>query len=120
MDTPKPDPDADCLELLAHEHAEVRDWLRRKRKSTLGVIQTHAESRSFIDALYKLGVPQVFAVEIDKYPGGMENTGKLVIELPVDPAARASVFDWAAVIAQELGFDGKSDVGQKYLFVMLD
>ncbi len=65
-------------------------------------------------------MPQVFAVEIEKYPGGMENTGKLVIELPVDPAARTSVFDWAAAIARESGFDGDIDVGQRYLFVMLD
>jgi hypothetical protein len=62
----------------------------------------------------------VFAVEVDTYPGGVETTEKLVIELPTDPAKRPGVIGWAAKIAHEQGFDAYTDIGQKYVFVMLD
>lgn len=113
-------PDEFCIKLLAKGREETRDWLRSGPKNTLGEIQTNAESQSFVRSLYELGAPHVFAVEIDKYPGGMENTGRLVIELPSDPELRPGVIKLAAKIAHEQGFDAYSDVGQKYVFVVLD
>jgi hypothetical protein len=58
-------------------------------------------------------------VDIDR-EDDMENTGKLLIELPDDSTDRESVLAIAAKIAESQGFDAEPDTGQKYVFVMLD
>lgn len=113
-------PDSFCIKLLGNGHQETRDWLKAGRENTLGEIQTNEESLAFVKELYALGAPHVFAVEIGKYAGGLENTGKLVVELPSNGDQRSGVIGWAAKIAHEQGFDAYSDVGQMYIFVMLD
>jgi hypothetical protein len=40
--------------------------------------------------------------------------------LPEAPNDRERVFAWAGAMAQSQGFDPDEDVGQSYLFVMLD
>ena len=72
-----------------------------------GICECHARQRSF------------YAIEIDEYERG-NNTGKLIIELPDDAAARKRVFAWAGKIAREQGFDPEREAGQRYVFVMLD
>jgi len=62
----------------------------------------------------------VMAIEIDKYPGGLENTGKLVIKLPREKSKRQAILNWSAKIARAQGFDAYTDVGQDYVFVSLD
>lgn len=112
-------PDDFCIQLLRQGNREARDWLRESPEHTLGVM-ANLESQKFINEVYLLGVPGAFAVEIHKYAGSAENTGKLVIELPAEPEKRPGVIKWAAKIAHEQGFDAFSDVGQKYVFIMLD
>jgi len=113
-----------CLDLLGRGvHQEARGWLRAGRdKNTLGELPDTASSLALVEAIYSAGALHVEAVEIDDYPemGNCQNTGKLVITLPSDPAARLRVFEWSAPIAVSLGFDPEPDNGQKYLFVALD
>jgi hypothetical protein len=96
---------------------QVRDWIRQENR-TLGELGRE-ESLSLADEIYKAGAAHVYAIEIDEYPEG-SNTGKLIIELPDDAAARERVLAWAGVIAREQGFDAESDIGQRYVFSMLD
>lgn len=112
-------PDDFCARLLSQGNREARDWLRESPQHTLGVM-TNLESEEFVNSIYLLGAPGAFAVEIGKYTGGAENTGKMVIELPAEPGKRPGVIKWAAKIAHEQGFDAFSDVGQRYIFIMLD
>lgn len=112
-------PDDFCAQLLRQGYRDARDWLRESPEHTLGVMENQ-ESLDFISAVYQLGAAGVYAVEIDPYAGSAENTGKMVLELPAEPASRAGVFKWAAKIAHEQGFDAYSDVGQRYIFLMLD
>jgi len=80
-------------------------------------------SIALVKAIYAMGAQEVIAVEIDQYEeddGTYENTGKLVIKLPVDPALRRSVFAWHGKQAQSMGFDAEPDIGQSHLFSMLD
>jgi len=108
-----------CKRLLTKgKPQELKDWLRIKTH-TLGELPSHEQSVQLAGEIYAAGAVHAFGVEIDKYPEG-ENTGKLVIELPVDPGSRTKILDWAAKIAHEQGFDAESEVGQKYVFVMLD
>jgi len=112
------DLDSFCRELLeTGGPQEVSKWIH-EGKNTLGELGRD-ESISLADGIYKAGAPHVYAVEIDEYDQG-ENTGKLIIELSDDAAARKRAFAWAGKIAREQGFDPECDVGQRYIFSMLD
>ena len=112
-----------CVQLLRYTNsAEARKWLRQGKEHDiryLGELGSTDESLSLVDEIYAAGAQRVVAVDIDVTDRG-QNTGKLVIELPPDGQWRAQCFDLAGRISQELGFDPTPDVGQKYLFVMLD
>lgn len=110
-----------CLDLIENtESAPVMSWLQDKSKSrTLGELEGTEESIEFIQKVFDLGAVQVFAVEIDSYEDE-ENTGKLCIELPENPELRRQVLAWTGEIAEELGFEEEADIGQRYVFVMLD
>ena len=98
---------------------EARDWLKSGTGNTLGELDSAEESLAIVDNAYAAGAIKVIAVEIDNY-GEFQNTGKLIIELPKAAEKRASVFAWAAPIAESQGYDGEEDEGQPYLFLMLD
>lgn len=103
--------------------AEAFSWLDESTDEsyrTVGVLETNEQSIDLIDEAYKAGAVEVIAVEIETYPDGGQNTGRLVITLPEDVEARKRVFQWCEVQAQKLGFTAGEDVGQKHLFVMLD
>jgi hypothetical protein len=113
-----------CLTLLARsEHQEALTWLRAGAgKHTIGELPDTESSLALVEALYSAGALHVEAVEIASYPrmGNRQNTGKLVVTLPSESAARLRVFAWSAPIAASLGFDPEPDNGQEYLFVALD
>ena len=68
----------------------------------------------------KPGQLKSLAVEINKYEGEGENTGKLVVVLPEGGEQRSKVLDLCSDIAQEQGFDPLEDFGQRRVFIMLD
>lgn len=114
-----------CETLISKPDAkEARQWLQsgRKRRFTLGELDSTEESLAFVEKVYAAGAARVTAVEICEYPemGGGQNTGKLVITLSDDPSERAEVLALAGEIAEEQGFDAPSDTGERYVFVMLD
>ena len=111
------------LQLLAG--AAVREalvWLEETREPSrsLGEATGQDESIRFVKELYDLGAVTVHAVEIDGVPTEDQNTGKLVIELPQDQEKRDKLLDFCGELAEEQGFDPVPDVGQRYLFLMLD
>lgn len=110
-----------CLHLISNTNsAEALSWLQNSTKlRTLGVLGSKEESISLIKTVLEAGAVQVFAVEID-CDVDEENTGKLCIELPNDQVLRQRVFDWTGQIAEEQGFEQELDIGQQYIFVMLD
>ena len=103
--------------------AEALSWLEESTDEsfrTVGELNSNEKSFDLIDGAYKVGAIEVWAVEIDTYPDGSQNTGKLVIRLPGGWDARRRVFEWCGERAEDLGFDRDGDVGQEYLFVMVD
>jgi len=108
-----------CRKLIDFtDSAEVLEWLESDKR-TLGVM-SHADSVLFVEKAYRIGVQRIIAVEIDTYPDDSQNTGRICVEMPDDPEKRNCVFSWAATVAEEQGFDGEKDVGQKLVFLMLD
>jgi len=100
---------------------EALTWLKASEKrNTVGELANTAASIRLVNSLYKAGATKVWAVEIDRYPGGTENTGKLVIELSSLPKARAEVLRLASRKSEAKGFGNINDGGQRYVFLMLD
>jgi hypothetical protein len=109
--------------LAPDEHPqEALSWLKAGGdKHTLGELASTSSSIRLVNTIYRAGASKVWAVEIDTYPNGSENTGKLVIELPSQPPLRSQVLAWASRKAKAQGFDEIiNDEGQHYVFVMLD
>ncbi len=101
---------------------EALSWLKGSGgKHTLGELASTAVSVRLVNTIYRAGATTVWAVKINMSPDGMENTGKLVIELPREAAARRQVLEWARRRSKGQGFDEEvTDEGQHYVFVMLD
>ena len=103
---------------------EARSWLENTHSDeyfvNLGELGSNEESLDLIDKFYSAGAVEVIAVEIDKYEGEGENTGKLVVVLPEDKERRAKILELCSNIAEEQGFDRLEDFGQKRVFLMLD
>lgn len=109
--------------LDAPDTREALGWLKEDQtgmQRTLGEGLPAKESIQFVQAFYDAGAQQVLAVKIDDYGHGMENTGKIVIQLPDAPDQRAALLAKAGEIAQSQGFDAEPDNGQRYVFLMLD
>jgi antitoxin component YwqK of YwqJK toxin-antitoxin module len=101
---------------------EALSWLSETKQPsrTLGEAMSPDDSLSFIKELYTLGAVAVHAVEIDGTAEKVQNTGRLVIELPVQAARRRKLFKFCGQVARDLGFDPDADTGQRYLLLMLD
>ncbi len=117
-------PDEFCLGLLAKpNHREALSWLEGSAgKHTLGELPDTQRSIALVREAYSAGAAEVIAVEIDEYPhmGNTQNTGKLVVKLPDEPSKRRQVLRWTGRVAEAQGFDADAEMGQKYVFVMLD
>lgn len=101
---------------------EALSWLAdtRELSRSLGEATDQAESIRLVKKLYRLGAVSVHAVEIDGGPDEDQNSGKVVIELPDVQEQRAKLLKLCGKLARDLGFEADSDVGQKYLLLMLD
>lgn len=87
---------------------------------SVGELGSNEESLDLIREIYDAGAVEVIAVEIDKYPDGGENTGKLLITLPEEPDQRKRVLEWCSKVSEAQGYAPHEDFGQKHAFVMLD
>lgn len=112
------------LEDQNSKKSEALSWLEGgEGRNTLGELPTADESVELVREVYKAGAEKVLAIEIHEYdePDGVYgNTGKLILRLPSEPAARQRVFEWCAKQAEMQGFDGPRDEGQTHVFVALD
>ncbi len=108
--------------LAADEHPqEALSWLKAGGdKHTLGELASTSSSIRMVNTFYRAGAAKVWAVDIDNYPNGIGNTGKLVIELPIDPPLRSQVVALASRKSYAKGFGEIDDEGQHYVFLMLD
>ena len=103
--------------------AEAYSWLDECSDESfrnVGELESNEKSLDLINEIYRAGAVEVIAVEIDKYPDGGENTGKLVIVMPEEPEKRRKVLEWCSRISEEQGFAAREDFGQRHEFVMLD
>jgi len=113
-------PDDYCKTLLEENNpVELKEWLY-DGKSTLGEIETNKDSVKLVEEAYIAGAKKIYGVDIVDYGSSGRNTGQLVVVLPSDKEQRKKVLKWSTPIAHSLGFDAYTDVGQEYIFVMLD
>ena len=108
--------------MLKSRKAEALSWLRGGSAASfrnLGEMATTEESIAFVQHFYDLGAESVLACNIVEYDNA-QNSGHLLIRLPSDHAARVRLFAAEREHAESMGFEGEPDVGQEYLFMMLD
>jgi len=111
--------DTFCRELMGRgKMSDVAAWILSP-KHTLGEL-SHRASRGLVSRLLSQGAIRILACEIDVEEDGLENTGHLVVELPREPAKRATVLKTIARIARKQGYEGDPDDGQNYAYVKLD
>ncbi len=108
--------------LGAPDTREALEWLKGRGDGirTLGELPDTESSVDLVEEVYRLGAVKVWAGEIDADDPDVQGSGRLVIELPHDKAARRHVLKWCAGWAEKRGFEADEDIGQKHVFVMLD
>lgn len=111
--------DAFCSTLMAKGRREDAVVWIQNGNHTLGE-RNWRSSKSLVDRLTRLGCVHIHACDIDVYDGGHENTGHLVIELPVETKARSKILNAIGRLASEQGYEGPFDNGQRYVYVKLD
>ncbi len=101
---------------------EALAWLKESRKPSrsLGEATGQDESIRLVKELYDLGAVAVHAVEIDGKADEDQNTGRIIVELPQDQQQRENLLKFCGDMAREAGFDPESDLGQRYVLLMLD
>ena len=108
-----------CGKLIAETGGEDAYAWFDNPKATLGLMN-RAKSRRMLTNLKSAQCGSVFACDIDRTDSPYENTGHLVIELPLDSNMRKKVFKLAGRIVQAQGYEVSLDNGQKYLYLKLD
>lgn len=101
---------------------EALAWLQESRQPSrsLGEATGQDESIRLVKALYSLGAVAVHAVEINGGADEDQNTGRIIIELPQDRQQRKNLLEFCGELARDAGFDSESDLGQRYVLLMLD
>jgi hypothetical protein len=108
-----------CTKLMRTGRREdAVKWLRSK-KHTLGEM-TWSASQRLIKKLVALGAVRVLACTVDSYENGQENTGHLVVELPRAKPERVALLKEIDRVAEDQGYAGDADYGQRYAYVKLD
>ncbi|MFZ6723305.1 hypothetical protein [Undibacterium sp. Ji49W] len=108
-----------CGKLIAEKDGEDAYAWFDNPKATLGIMD-RTKSRRLLTAFKNAQCGSVFACDIDRSDSPHENTGHLVVELPLAPDMRAKVFKQVGRIEQDQGYSASLDDGQKYIYVKLD
>lgn len=109
--------------LLEGPHVrEALSWLEEMRQPSrsLGEATDQDESIRLVKKLYRQGAVNVHAVEIHGEETEDQNTGRIVVELPQDEKQRRDLFKSCGKFARDVGYDPEKDMGQRFIFVMLD
>jgi hypothetical protein len=101
---------------------EALSWLKdpRAKERTLGEASTTGDSVALVESLYSAGAVRVWAFDVQDDSNGVQNAGRLLVELPDVPEARDRVLEKCSGIGGEQGFDPERDCGQRYVLLMLD
>lgn len=108
-----------CKKMIHGECVEdAFSWIDRA-PNTLGEM-SRASSRQLVSKLRALGCPSLFACEVQSFDAKYQNTGHLVVELPVVPEQRIRVRAILGRIAERQGYDRDPDDGQRFQYAKLD
>lgn len=97
--------------------ADANQWLHSSG-NTLGEL-SHTKSRNLVAKLLKIGACRVSACDIDQIDQH-QNTGHLVVELPLEAASRKAVFREIDRLASLQGYRADLDNGQRFAYLKLD
>jgi len=93
----------------------------------MGQLRDRPYAAGNVNSLHKAGAVRVVVSRIRRHfrefvdgDETLENSGHLVIELPITAAIRRRLFRMEAKQARSQGFDPEVDSGQQFLLLVLD
>jgi hypothetical protein len=111
--------DAFCRQMLTSgAPQDVSTWIQEPG-TTLGERDRRA-SRALASRLFAQGAQHVWACEVDQTEPGRQNTGHLVVQLPLAAEQRKALLRTLDRLAREQGYEGDFDDGQMFAYVKLD
>lgn len=113
-----------CKSLIANDPTarEARSWLQEPGATdrSLGEFRDTRDALKLVNQLYRRGASNVTVIEIDGGADEPQNSGRLIVELPDEPAKRKSIFKLIGHLCEQTGHDAEADSRQRFILVMLD
>ena len=98
---------------------DIKEWLFRESEKPICLGELDEDqSVDLARNGYASGVLRMWAVDID-VDEDYENTGKILVELPADPAVRKQAVAWVEAAISGTGYTFR-DEGEDIVFLMLD
>lgn len=103
------------------EAVEALSWLEGQSRTSERFIAewSHAQSAKLVKRLYGFGCRSVWATQFGRN-GSYESAQILVLELPPEPDARRSIFDFVNALSVEQGYDEDPDDGRTLWKIWFD
>jgi hypothetical protein len=123
-DGEKPDPmvhpyDRACIDVRTQlfEH-DAREWFNTESPLPKSIHEfSTTESEQIVDEIYARGADSVFVLGDEDTIQRGGSIDMLLIELPMDRHSRAQLYDLNQMVAEETGFDGDIDEGQRFMLL---
>ena len=103
--------------MLRGRRANAMEWVQSESHTFEEMDST--SSRALILNLVKLGAAAIHACNIHSAADGHETSGRMVVELPGQPAARAAVLRAIRPFAKHHGYAADVDHGQRYAYARI-
>ncbi len=101
-----------------HFEHDAQGWFEGESPQPKSIHEfSAAESKQIVDEVYARGADVVFVLGDEDTIQNGGSIDMLLIELPADADSRAQLHELNGMIAEEHGFDGDVDEGQKFMLL---
>ena len=101
-----------------HREHDARTWFQTASPIPKCIHEfSPAESNQIVDEVYARGADVVFVLGDEDTIRNGGSIDMLLIELPANRESRAQLYELNQMVAEEHGFEGEVDEGQKYMLL---
>ena len=105
-------------------HEEVRSWLKSANERSLRLLGRFHDTSSALaamDQLYAAGAVNIVALDIYGKDEAQRFCDKIAVEIPTKPPLRHEIRDVCFKLKTKIGLSfGSEDLGESYLYLLLD
>lgn len=103
---------------MRHFEHDAKDWFNIESPLPKCIHEySAAESKQIVDEVYARGADVVFVLGDEETIQNGGSIDMLLVELPADANRRAQLYELNQLIAEETGFGGDIDEGQKFMLL---